>query len=415
MKEKSRHLFWLVFIPGLICIGCRSHTSDKEATQERVELQSNDYINLVEAWIDSIQTTMSLEEQVGQLFMPSSFANNDVSTLHQLRQYIADNHVGGILFLKGDIISQAFLSDTLQSISRIPLFIGIDAEWGLNMRLNDAPRFPINYLLGETEDDQLMYDYGREVGREAQLLGINMVMGPVLDVLTNVDNRVIGKRAFSDNPRVVAEMAVAYARGMEDANVLSIGKHFPGHGATVKDSHKELPVVSYDIQHLDTVDFLPFKEYVKNNLSGVMVGHLYMPAIDSVKRSATLSPVVMTDFLKTKLGFDGLILTDAMNMGGVGDTENISVEAILAGADIIVSPKNTSKEINRVLEAVRNGELPHELIRSKCRKVLFYKYKVGLYERVDIDVDSSIEEVNNSLSLRMKHRLDSAVNAKMNQ
>lgn len=399
---------YIVVVVVFVLSGCKYPIEQKQ--EPVIIAENNDYTPQAEVWIDSIITAMSLEEQVGQLFMPSSFAYSDAITFKQLRKYIADNHVGGLLFLKGDMRSQALLSDTLQAISRVPLFIGMDAEWGLNMRLNDAPKFPVNYLLGKTEDDQLMYDYGREVGREARLLGINMIMGPVLDVLTNSNNKVIGKRAFSSDAKIVAEMAVAYARGLEDGNVLSIGKHFPGHGATSEDSHKELPLVSNDLMQLDTVDFLPFKEYAKNNLSGVMVGHLYMPAIDSLHRSATLSPVVITDFLKNKLGFEGLILTDAINMGGVADAKHISVSALLAGADIIVSPQNTSMEIAQVLEAVRTGVVSHGLIREKCRKILMYKYKLGLNELNHIDFDKAIEQVNNAESKELLLRLDSAVN-----
>ena len=411
MNLLSNYIFdrILLILLVIVCVSCRQVSTEKTVMDSACI--PSDYYAEAETWVDSVMMTMSLEEQVGQLFMPSSYAFADDYTVRQLRKYIADNNVGGILFLKGDVHSQAFLSDMLQSISRIPLFIGIDAEWGLSMRFSDAPKFPVNSLLGETEDDQLMYDYGREVGREAQLLGINMVLGPVLDVLTNSKNRVIGKRAFSDNPQIVAEMAVAYARGLEDANVLSIGKHFPGHGATMMDSHKELPIVSDDILRLDTVDFLPFKEYVKNNLSGVMVGHLYMPAIDTVKRSASLSPVVITDFLKTKLGFEGLILTDAINMGGVSESGDISVSAILAGADIIVSPRNTSAEIESVLDAIRHEVIPYSMIKDKCRKILFFKYKVGLNEVEEIEVGAAVDNVNSPLSVRMIERLDSAVNS----
>ena len=410
MKFVVRHIVYVIVVALVVTtLICCKYTAEQKQEPELV-VDNNDYTQQAEVWVDSIITTMSLEEQVGQLFMPSSYAYSDESTFKQLRKYIADNHVGGVLFLKGDVCSQAFLSDTLQAISRVPLFIGMDAEWGLNMRLNDAPKFPVNYLLGKTNDDQLMYDYGREVGREARLLGINMIMGPVLDVLTNSNNKVIGKRAFSSDAKVVAEMAVAYARGLEDGNVLSIGKHFPGHGATSVDSHKELPLVSNDLAQLDTVDFLPFKEYVKNNLSGVMVGHLYMPAIDSLQRSAVVSPVIITDFLKDKLKFEGLILTDAINMGGVADVEHIAVSALLAGADIIVSPQNTSMEIAQVLRAVRTGVVSHVLIREKCRKILMYKYKLGLNELCGIDFNNAMEQVNNAESEKLFLRLDSAVN-----
>lgn len=400
----------IILMLPMLTASCVSPTQNNISVDDTLP-QKSDYTPIASAWVDSVLTTMSLEERVGQLFMPSSFGSTDAVTLQSLRRYIADDHVGGILFLKGDIHSQAVLSDTLQRISRVALFIGIDAEWGLNMRLEDAPKFPTNATLGVTNDDQLMFDYGREVAREARLVGINMIMGPVLDVLTNPKNKVIGKRAFGSDASMVATMAVAYARGLEDGSVLSIGKHFPGHGATMEDSHHELPEVDREKAYLDTVDFLPFKEYVKSNLSGVMVGHLYVPALDGKRRSAALSPIVMTDFLKEDLGFEGLILTDAMNMGGAEGEEHLSIRALQAGADIIVSPKNTSQEIKMVLDAVRSGEIHIDLINEKCRKILFYKYKVGLsnVERIRIrDVQSA---VNNENAADLSRRLDSAVSS----
>lgn len=260
---------------------------------------------------DSVLEGMTLEQRVGQCFMPTLYARE--VTARRLCEYISDLHVGGVVLLKGDLNSAAVLSG-IGASAEVPLFMAIDAEWGLGMRLEDAPYFPRNGQLGSRADEELMYDYGRELARECRRVGINMVLGPVVDVAHNIGG-VIGSRSFGADPQRVADLGVAYARGVESGRVVSVAKHFPGHGSPEGDSHKSLPVISRSLHQLDSIDLYPFKSYIDSGLSGVMVGHLAVPAIDPKSMPAAVSPVVIKDLLKGEMGFRGLVLTDALNMG----------------------------------------------------------------------------------------------------
>lgn len=262
---------------------------------------------------DSVLAGMSLEERVGQCFMPAIYANADPATITALRRYVSDLHVGGVVLLKGDLGSAALMSG-IGGEASVPLFMAIDAEWGLGMRLEDAPRFPRNGNIGPRADEELLYDYGREVARECRRVGINMVLGPVVDVAENPDG-VIGKRSFGSDPVRVADLGVAYGKGVESGAVISVAKHFPGHGSPADDSHRTLPVIRRTAEQLDSIDLYPFRRYIDEGLSGVMVGHLSLPAIDPEGLPAAVSPAVMGDLLRGKLGFKGLVLTDALNMG----------------------------------------------------------------------------------------------------
>lgn len=333
-----------------------------------------DYTESAGRWVDSVMGTMTLEERVGQIFMPALYASSDPSTIAALRHYVADLHIGGIVLLKGDMRSVVAIADTLRSMVSPGLWISIDAEWGLGMRLSDAPVFPKNRSLGES-DEQLIYDYGYEMARECRALGINMILGPVMDVASDGAS-IMRNRSFGSDPQRVASLALAYSRGVEDGAVISVAKHFPGHGSTSADSHRLMPVIDRNLAQLDSVDLLPFREYVSNGLSAVMVGHLSVPAVESGNVSASLSREVITGLLKGKLGFKGLVLTDAMNMKGAAGAS--AVAALKAGADMIVAPSDTNEEVDAVLKAVGSGEISVGEINARCRKILFYKYKADV-------------------------------------
>ena len=374
-KFSIRFMTTAIVLYLLLSVGACSEKNKSQSSTQEPKSISNDWIENATAWTDSVMQMMTLEEMVGQLFMPASYASSDYFTIKQLVKYVADNHVGGIVFLKGDIESQKMLSDTLRSFSEIPMFIAIDAEWGLGMRLKDAPVYPMNGRLGRLNDEQLMYEYGHEVARQSREVGINMILSPVLDVVDKSVKNAIGNRSFGDDPRKVAELAVAYARGMEDGNVMSVGKHFPGHGSAMGDSHHVLPKVYRDKFNLDSIDFFPFRAYSDAGLSAIMVGHLYVPSIDKIERSSAISPVVTTDYLKNTIGFEGLVLTDAINMKGATGSTRLGLQALIAGADIVLAPENTSQEIRDVIDAVLKGELSIDSVKNKCRRILMYKYR----------------------------------------
>lgn len=350
---------------------------DAEEIQVR-EPAKYDLTAEAQAWADSVTAEMDTLRLASQIFMPAVYAQADQFTVRQVREYALEG-IGGVVFLKGTSREARALADSMASVSQVPPFIAIDAEWGLNMRLKDAPAFPANGRLAQDVEDQLMYDYGREVSRECRQLGINMVLGPVLDVSDN--NRFIGARSFGSDPERVAALGLAYGRGLMDGNVLPVAKHFPGHGMVSRDSHKSKGVINASLQRLDTVDLVPFRKWSESSMPAVMAGHLAVPAIDSEMRPAAVSRTVLSDLLRSDLRFKGLVLTDAMNMlGAEGYT---ACDAVKAGADIIIAPADTRREINGIMEGVRNSALKLSDLRDRVSRILFYKYLTRYHNRED--------------------------------
>lgn len=351
----------------------------KRGDAEEIQVREPDKYDLTaeaQVWADSVTAEMDTLRLASQIFMPAVYAQADQFTVRQVREYALEG-IGGVVFLKGTSREARALADSMASVSQVPPFIAIDAEWGLNMRLKDAPAFPANGRLAPDVEDQLMYDYGREVSRECRQLGINMVLGPVLDVSGN--NRFIGVRSFGSDPERVAALGLAYGRGLMDGNVLPVAKHFPGHGMVSRDSHKSKGVINASLQRLDTVDLVPFRKWSESSMPAVMAGHLAVPAIDSEMRPAAVSRTVLSDLLRSDLRFKGLVLTDAMNMlGAEGYT---ACDAVKAGADIIIAPADTRREINGIMEGVRNSALKLSDLRDRVSRILFYKYLTRYHNR----------------------------------
>ena len=291
-------------------------------------------------WVDSVFDAMSYDERIGQLFMVIANPKSDNRNMQRLMRYVNEIKIGGILFHKGDPVTQAEVTNRLQKASRIPMLVSLDGEWGLSMRLSGTTRFPKNMMLGAIEDNALIEEYGKEVGRQCREMGIHINFAPDMDVNSNVDNPVIGLRSFGENPEAVSEKGIAYARGLESTGILSVSKHFPGHGDTSEDSHETLPVVRHNRARLDSVELLPFKRYIYDGFAGIMTGHLYVPALDKSHKPASFSKAVVTDLLQKELGFQGLCFTDALAMKGASTkkTDNPSVKALLAGNDILLAP-----------------------------------------------------------------------------
>lgn len=368
---------------------------------ERETSEKSDFSRDVEQWVDSVLDKMTLREKVGQLVMPALYARSDSSTMKMLRFYVDSLHVGGILLLKGDVESARGIADAVYAGSKVPMFISIDAEWGLGMRLEDAPSFPRNGNISDEVDENIMYDYGREVARECRLTGINMVLGPVVDVNSaKGESSVIGTRSFGGDAWKVAGFGTAYSQGLEDGNIISVAKHFPGHGGTEIDSHKLMPRLERSRKELEQEDLVPFREYISRGLSGIMVGHLSVPALDSVNRPAAFSPVIIDGFLRDEMGFEGLVLTDALNMKG--SEGRMAVDAIKAGADVVMAPQNTGEEIERILLEVERGNLSELEIREHCRRILFYKYIVARDRNV---AEKGSGELHNDYTRELLHRL----------
>jgi beta-glucosidase-like glycosyl hydrolase len=380
-------VYWIIVLICLCCAltGCKT---TPEQTENQEEATLSDYTEEAIKWADSVVQTMTDRELAGQVLMPALYA--DSIELSRLKDYASSMNVGGVVFLKGDTISVRMLCDSLTVWSKIGAFVAMDAEWGLSMRLADAPDFPVNGNVDADVDDVLLYDYGQEVARESRLLGINVILGPVLDVVQTKGN-IIGKRSFGDDTQRVANLGIAYARGLEDGNVLSVAKHFPGQGNAKGDSHHVLSVLSRNRAEIDSIDLYPFKEYVKNELSGIMIGHVAVPALDSVMHSSVLSVPIVKNLLRDTLGFEGLIFTDAMNMKGLGEEPQPIVKAIMAGANVVIAPVDTRQAIEEILEALNSGVLPRQVLVDRCKRILFYKYAIGLNDK-DSDSDINLRE-----------------------
>ncbi len=334
-------------------------------------------------WVDSVFKTLTTEEQLAQLIMPIVYPSQDMQAIKREEQRFSKFKWGGILYQKGLMAHQLIMNKRLQQANSIPLLIALDGEWGLYMRLKDAPRFPRNLGLGLAGDAQMLYEYGREIARECRLMGIHVNFAPTVDVNINPLNPVIGSRSFGSTPSVVSQLSEAYALGLEDGGVLSVAKHFPGHGDTSEDSHKTLPIVQATRKRLELVELAPFKHYINSGLGGIMTAHLRVPALENRSIPSSLSPNVCTDLLKKDLGFQGLIFTDGLEMEGVQTQSlgDIGVAALLAGNDILLGPASPEAQLNNLVLAYWDGRLPAKLIEEKVRKILAYKYRLIISER----------------------------------
>lgn len=344
------------------------------------------HILTAEEWADSVMKTMTPRQRIAQLFFPRWETSASHTPVSVIDRDVVKEGVGGFLLGKGSAAEYANIINRAQGEAAVPLMVTLDGEWGASMRVTDAPRFPKNIALGAIQDPSLLEKYGREVAEECKILGIQVDFAPVLDVNSNPDNPVIGIRSFGEDPNRVASLGAAYCRGMESAGVMAVGKHFPGHGDTSVDSHKTLPTVNHNVKTLESVDFVPFKAAIKSGISGMMVGHLRVPALDKNGTPASLSKKITTDILRNKLGFEGLIFTDALAMKGA-DTphQNNAVSAFMAGADILLQPRSLSHDIQAMVDAVASGKISQEEVDSRCRRLLVYKHRLGLSAPVIVD------------------------------
>ena len=259
------------------------------------------------SWADSVLLTLSEEERIAQLFIVTAYSNQGDAHKQQITDLIEHYKVGGLMFLQGGPVRQAKLTNYYQSITKTPLMIAMDAEWGVAMRLDSALSFPWPMTLGAIEDTNLIYQMGEEVARQCKLIGTHINFAPVVDVNSNPENPIINNRSFGENPEKVGRMGVAYMKGMQDNKVLACAKHFPGHGDTDADSHKTLPTVNHLKYRLDEVELVPFKKLINNGIGSIMVAHLHIPVLDDTKNLAvSLSPKVVDGLLKTEMGFTGL-------------------------------------------------------------------------------------------------------------
>lgn len=351
-----------------------------------------------EVWVDSVYNQLSFDEKVGQLFMVAAYSNKDEAHNKSIDKLIEENKIGGLIFFQGGPVRQAKLTNRYQAKSKVPLFIGIDAEWGLSMRLDSTYRYPWNMTLGAIQDMKLIEKTGNQMAKQSKRMGIHFNFAPVVDINTNPKNPIIGNRSFGETKENVTLRALALMKGLQDEGVYATAKHFPGHGDTSTDSHHTLPTVQFDKNRLDDVELYPYKELIKNGLTSVMVAHLNVPSIEPRENYPTsISYNVVTNILKNELQFNGLIFTDALNMKGASNFKkpgDIDLEAFLAGNDILLFAENVPVAIKKFNEAKADGRLTEERLAYSVKKILAYKYKANLQNYQPIVLENLYNDLN---------------------
>lgn len=376
-------IFWFLSLFGL------------ESSTKPFLLRNKEQYPAACLWADSLMQDLSPEARVAQLLMPIVSANNG-SWEKKIEELVQKTGVGGLLFDKTQVTKQVLATNRAQSLAKVPLLISMDAEWGLAMRLEGTPSFPRNTMLAALRDTFVLHDYGLEMARQCRLIGAQINFAPVVDVNTNPANPVINTRSFGSDPQRVAVYAAAYAKGLEEGGVMAVMKHFPGHGDSSEDSHLELAGLHRSRAGLDSLELVPFRHLIQQGVSGVMTGHLSVPALENDARlPASQSAAVIKGLLKNELGFDGLCITDALVMKGAsGQSGEICIRALQAGNDILLAPPNPQADVKAILQAVKQGRLSQQEIDEKCRKVLIYKYILGLGAYKPADTSSLQERLN---------------------
>ena len=349
-------------------------------------------------WVDSIYSSMTLKEKVGQLFVIQAFSNKNKNHKDNIINIIKNNNIGGIIFSKGSAHKQVDLTNDFQSESSIPLLIGMDAEWGLNMRLDSTFSFPWNMTLGAIKDNNLIRQVGRSIADHCKRIGVNFNFAPVVDINTNPDNPIIGNRSFGESTQNVSSKSLNFMRGQQEMNILSSAKHFPGHGDTSTDSHKTLPFISHDKKRILKTELKPFKTLINNGLESVMIAHLEVPSLEKTKGlPSTLSYSIVTSLLKNTLGFKGLIITDALEMKGLSNFKskgNLDMLAFKAGNDVLLMSANVSEGIKAIVDEYNLGEISEERLSYSVKKILKAKYKVGLNNFLPISKSNIYNDLN---------------------
>ena len=335
-------------------------------------------------WVDSVFKSLSVDEKIGQLIMVPAYSKKGIKHRARLIKMVMENKVGGIISMQGGPMRHLKMVNELQSLSKTPLLVAIDAEYGLSMRLDSCIKYPYGFTLGALNNDSLLDKLGSDLGKQCRRLGIHINFAPVADVNSNPLNPVIGFRSYGDNPEKVLNKAVHFSLGLQSQQVLATLKHFPGHGDAQKDSHFTLPLIGHSKSLLDSVELLPFRKGIGFGIGGVMTGFLNVPALDSSGAAATLSKPIVQDLLVRDYGFEGLIVTDALNMEGAVDQENTlnnnsaEVKALIAGNDLLEFVVNPEKAVAAIKNAISDGQISMNEIDKKCRKILMIKRWVGL-------------------------------------
>jgi beta-glucosidase-like glycosyl hydrolase len=357
-------------------------------------------------WAEQTLQKLTIEEKVGQLFMvgfvcepdddPSkNFMMGHYFDQKEIENLIKNFHIGGLIFFQGSAKKQAEITNKFQMLSKYPLLVGQDCEWGLGMRLSDAISFPKNIELGKIPDESLLYKLGKEIGEQCRAIGVHVNFAPVVDINSNPDNPIIGDRSFGSCKKNVARKGKIFASGLQDGGVIACAKHFPGHGDTSVDSHLDLPVILHSVERLEKEELYPFKILIDSGVGAVMTAHLSIPALDPSGLPATVSRLIVTDLLRKKLGFDGLIFTDAMSMKGItAAPPAAALMALNAGNDILLCPLEVKNSIKYLVKNVKDGKINQNELDAHVLKILQAKEKLGLHKNRLIETDGIYEKLH---------------------
>lgn len=351
-------------------------------------------------WVNTTYDALSDEDKLGQLFIVALYTNKDLAHINSVRNLVETEKIGGIILMQDDAATEINLINEFQSKSKVPLMIGMDAEWGVYQRIAKAYKFPWAITLGAIQDKNLIYQMAAKIAEDCKRMGINWDFAPVVDVNTNPNNPIIGNRSFGSTVTNVTEKALSYAQGLQDHNILAAIKHFPGHGDTSTDSHLDLPIVAHNMDRLNEIELAPFKTLMHEGIGGVMIAHLYVPALEKGKDiPASVSKNIVTGLLKEKLGYKGLIITDALNMGAVANKYQpgeLDALAFKAGNDIMLFSQGVKEGKRLIKEAIIKGEISPKRVEESVKKILLTKYYLGLSKYQPVDPNNINEDLNNS-------------------
>ncbi|MFC4212196.1 glycoside hydrolase family 3 protein [Pedobacter lithocola] len=393
-----------LFLLLIFCIATLSANAQKQTYL--------DLLNNQPKWVDSVFKKLNRRERIAQMFFVRAHTNLGKKYTDSVGMVIKKEQLGGVIFFQGGPVRQAAATNAYQKVSHVPLLVANDGEWGLGMRLDSTISFPYQMTLGAIQNKDLIYRMGQEVAKDYKRMGMQMNLAPDADINNNAKNPVINYRSFGENKYNVATKTAAYMKGMQDGGLLTTLKHFPGHGDTDVDSHYDLPQLTFSAARLDSLEMYPFKELIKQGAAGIMIAHMNIPSLDNTPNlPSTLSKPIVTGILKEKLGFKGLIISDAMDMKGVvkyfknGEADLLG---IIAGNDILELSENSDRAIHLVRRAVRQGRIDIKTIDESVRKILTAKYWAGLNKKDTVVTQGIVANVNRNASNALVQELANA-------
>lgn len=349
-------------------------------------------------WVDSVYKKLNTDERIGQLFMVAAYSGGPKANQDVIETLVKNHQIGGLIFMQGGPIRQANLTNKYQAMAQVPLLLSMDAEWGLGMRLDSVMNLPRQMMIGATRDTNLMYQVGKAVAYQCRRMGVHVNFAPDVDINNNANNPVINSRSFGENKYLVTQLGRAYMKGLQDNGVMACLKHFPGHGNTATDSHKDLPIINRTLAELHEVELYPFKRLINDGAQSVMIAHLEVPALEKGFRiPTTLSYNTVTNLLKKELGFKGLTFTDALNMDGVAkyfQPGEVDLKAFLAGNDVLLFSQNVPVAIAKIKAAMTSGQIKESDLQERVKKILSAKYDYKLHQFTPINTTNLTKELN---------------------